>query len=112
MRTRQCKSGEGEFLPCVNPLTRVPILIGYANGCSNLWRSIMHHTARLLSALPLAASFLWAGSAYGADPVVKNTTTQRGLSDVDISKIKPLVNPLPPPDMSKSKAEPDYMLKG
>jgi Trypsin len=72
----------------------------------------MKYSDRLLSALPLAASLLWAGSAYSADAVIKNPSSQRELSDVDISKAKPHSNPLPPPDTSKTKAEPDYMLFG
>ena len=75
----------------------------------------MKYSDRPIAAIPLAVSLLWAGSAYSADAVVKNPASpsgDRGVSDTDMSQVKPYSNPLPPPDTSKAKAEPDYMLLG
>jgi hypothetical protein len=47
--------------------------------------------------------------------VIKNSanpSSQRGVSGTDLSQFKPYRNPLPPPDTSKTVAEPDYMLQG
>jgi hypothetical protein len=47
---------------------------------------------RTAATIPLAVLLLWAGSAYSADVVVKNSagsSSQRGGLDTDLSQVKP-----------------------
>jgi len=72
------------------------------------------YSDRLTATVPLVTLLLWAGSAYSADVVVKNSASSSSgpKASTDLSQVKPYPNPLPPPDTSKAKAEPDYMLLG
>ena len=61
----------------------------------------MNRTARLVAALPLAASLLWAGAALAADTgVIVNNGGARALSAAAMANAKPLKNILPAPDTS------------
>lgn len=61
----------------------------------------------VIASLPLAASLLWAGSAYSADAdvAVRNLSRSWELSAGALAQAKAYTNPLPPPDTSNVRAE-------
>lgn len=64
------------------------------------------NTRSLMASVAIFAPVLFVGAAVAEDDVpISNRTATRTLSDNGLATAKPYVNPLPPPDTSKIKAE-------
>lgn len=64
----------------------------------------MQHSL-IIRHIAFSTILFWGTAAFGGDTVVHNRSGTRALSDDGLLNAKPFVNPLPPPDTSKVKAE-------